>query len=203
MSDHRAVEPRSMTLQALEHAIEEAFPVLYQRLHSRFRDPQLADEVSRDCLSQAFELWRDDPTFFLSHDLTAWSSVRANWRAIDRLRVRSRRARLPDENPYEDDRPVATASGRFDPHADRVAGDRLLTWEALNRLDEIDRLVLIGHYYDGRSDQDLGTELFGETGSLTARGLRVWRIRQRAQARLRDLLLAGGVEPADYAGQAV
>ena len=202
MSDRRVVENRCMSPQAFERAIDEAFPVLYQRLNSRFHDPHLADEVSRDCLSQAFELWRDDPAYFLSHDLTAWTSVRANWRAIDRLRARSRHAPLPDENPY-DDRPVATAAPRLDRHNDPAAEDRELTWEAINRLNDLDRRVLIGHYYDGRSDQDLGTELFGKEGTVTARGLRVWRIRQRAQARLRDLLVAVGFEPADYASQAV
>ena len=100
-------------------------------------------------------------------------------------------------------RPTSAFPHRLDPHADRLTQDRLLTWEAIHRLDELDRRVLIGHYYDGRSDQELGTELFGETGSVTARGLRVWRIRQRAQARLRDLLTAVGIEPADYGGQAV
>jgi len=197
-----AVVKGGMNLESFEHAMDEAFPVLYQRLYGRFRDPQLAEEVSRDCLSQAYELWLEDPAYFETHDLTAWSSVRANWRAIDRLRQRGRFAPLPDESPY-DDRPVATASPRPDPHNDSRMQDRLLTWEVLSRLDELDRKVLIGHYYDGRSDQDLGTELFGQVGTVTARGLRVWRIRQRAQARLRDLLLAGGVEPADYAGQAL
>lgn len=202
MSDRRAVENRYMSQKAFERAIEEALPVLFQRLSSRFHDPQLADEVSQDCLSQAFELWLRDPTYFLTHDLTAWTSVRANWRAIDRLRTRSRHSPLPDENPY-DERPVATAAPRLDPYHDAQARDRLATWEAINRLDELDRRVLIGHYYDGRSDQDLGTELFGQEGTVTARGLRVWRIRQRAQARLRGLLLAGGFEPGSYASQAL
>jgi DNA-directed RNA polymerase specialized sigma24 family protein len=202
MSDRRTVDKPAMSPEAFERAIHAALPVLYQRLFGRFRDPQLADEVSRDCLSQAFELWRNDPAYFLKHDLTAWGSVRANWRAIDRLRQRARNAPLPDESPY-DERPVATACPRLDPHNDPHVLDRLATWEAINRLDELDRLVLIGHYYDGRSDQDLGAELFGEEGTRTARGLRVWRIRQRAQARLRDLLQAVGVEPGNYASQAL
>src|SRR5262245_24772167 len=171
------VENRAMSPKAFQDALTAAYPVLFQRLHSRFHDPQLADEVSRDCLSQAFEVWRDDPAYFLEHDLTTWGSVRANWRAIDRLRARSRHAPLPDENPLAaDDRPLVTA----DPHDGPRTQARLMTWEAIGRLDELERRIIIGHYYDGRSDQDLGTELFGDKGTLTARGLRVWRIRQRA-----------------------
>lgn len=193
---------RAMSREAFQSALAAAQSVLFQRLHSRYRDPQLAEEVSADCLSQAYELWHRDPAYFLEHDLTAWGSVRANWRAIDRLRARSRHAPLPDENP-PDDRPLATASRTLDPHDDPDVLARLAAWEAIARLDELDRRVLIGHYYDGRSDQDIGTELFGHVGTVTARGLRVWRIRQRAQARLRDLLAADGFAPSEYATQAV
>jgi RNA polymerase sigma factor (sigma-70 family) len=198
MIDHNIV----MSREALTQAVELAFPIIFQRLERRFRDRQLAEEVSRDCLSEAFELWQKDPAFFTHHDLTAWTSTRAGWRAIDRLRQRNRHATLPDEH-LSGDRPLATGLSRFDPDAEQRLEDRRRTWEALQLLDELDRRVLIGHYYDGRSDQDLGTELFGESGTLTARGLRVWRLRQKAQARLRDLLLAGGIDTEDYSGQAV
>jgi RNA polymerase sigma factor (sigma-70 family) len=199
MIDHNAV----MSREALTRAVEQAFPVIFQRLERRFRDPQLAEEVSRDCLSEAFERWQKDPAFFTHHDLTAWTSTRAGWRAIDRLRQRNRHATLPDEHPTDENRPLATGLSRFDPDAEQRLEERRRTWEALQLLDELDRRVLIGHYYDGRSDQDLGTELFGESGTLTARGLRVWRLRQKAQARLRDLLLAGGIDAEASSGQAV
>lgn len=196
-------ENRPLSRRALERAIEEAYPVLFHRLHRRYKDPQLAEEVSRDCLSQVYEQWLADPTYFARRDLTSWSSTRANWRAVDRLRARQRVAALPEERAQNDDRPLTTADPRHEPDAVRLREDCRTAWEAIARLDERERKVLIGHYYEGRSDQDLGAELFGASGTRTALGLRVWRLRQKAQARLRDLLLTSGVDPADYAGQAV
>jgi DNA-directed RNA polymerase specialized sigma24 family protein len=198
MSNHSAVENRTMSEEELTRAVEEAYPILFARLKCRYKDEQLADEVSRDCLSQAFEKWEQDREYFVAHDLTTWSSTRAIWRAVDRLRQRNRLAALPDE-PFTDF-PVATADLYC---TSDTIDNRHAAWEALNQLNEMERRILIGHFYDGRSDQDLGTELFGEKGTLTGRGLRVWRLRQKAQARLRDLLLSSGFDPEEYAGQAV
>jgi hypothetical protein len=67
-------------------------------------------------------------------------------------------------------------------------------------------VVLLGHHYDGLTDQELGTRLFGEGLSRQARGLRVWRLRQRAYDHLKAILLAEGFDPADAGpagGQAV
>ena len=193
----------SMTQAALEQALDEAYPVLFHRLNSRYHDPQLAEEVSWDCLTQAFEVWRDDPGYFTHHNLTAWSSRRANWRAVDRLRERGRHASLPEEQGPDADRPGATVAARTDPDAERIAGDRARTWEALEGLDEQDRYLLAEHFYARRSDQDLGAELFDDDASAQALGLRVWRLRQRALTRLEQRLLDAGIDPEDWGGQAV
>jgi DNA-directed RNA polymerase specialized sigma24 family protein len=193
-----------MNQAALVRAVNEAYPVLFHRLNSRYHDPQLAEEVSWDCLTQAFERWREDPGYFVHHDLTAWSSRRASWRAVDRLRERGRHVPLPEEQLSDDDRPAAFAeAARTNPDAERVALDRARTWEALAQLDERDRYLLSEHFYESTSDQALGAELFGDTASPQALGLRVWRLRQKALGRLEQLLLDAGVDPEDWGGQAV
>jgi DNA-directed RNA polymerase specialized sigma24 family protein len=194
----------TLSKAALERALKEAYPVLFNRLNSRYHDPQLAEEVSWDCLTQAFEVWREDPGYFAHHDLTAWSSRRANWRAVDRLRERGRHASLPEEQGSDEDRStLALGDARNDPDAERVAVDRARTWEALQGLDERDRHLLAEHFYTGRSDQSLGAEMFGDDASTQALGLRVWRLRQKALGRLEDLLIDAGIDPEDWGGQAI
>jgi DNA-directed RNA polymerase specialized sigma24 family protein len=193
----------SMTQAALVQALNEAYPVLFHRLNSRYHDPQLAEEVSWDCLTQAFEVWRADPSYFTHHNLTAWSSRRATWRAVDRLRERGRLSPLPEEHGPEDRPALAVADPRSDPEAERIALDRVRTWEALEGLDEQDRYLLAEHFYAGRSDQSLGAELFDDDASAQALGLRVWRLRQRALTRLEQRLLDAGIDPEDWGGQAV
>ncbi len=191
-----------MTRQALEQAVREAFPVLFHRLNNRYRDPQLAEEVSWDCLTQAFELWHRDPGYFSQHDLATWSSRRAGWRAVDRLRERSRHAPLPEEHPCDEDH-CFSGIACTDPDAERRAADRARTWEAIQQLDERDRHLLLASVYEGRSDQSLGAELFGETGTAQARGLRIWRLRQKVLARLEHLLVEAGIDPEDWGALAV
>ena len=76
-------------------------------------------------------------------------------------------------------------------------GTQTLVWECLQRLDADDRDLLCASYYDDLSDQAIGATYYAD-GTDTARGLRVWRRRQKAQARLRDLLLEAGHEPAPF-----
>jgi DNA-directed RNA polymerase specialized sigma24 family protein len=202
MTENRS---EAMSQATLERALNEAYPVLFHRLNSRYHDPQLAEEVSWDCLTQAFELWQVDPGYFIRHDLTAWSSRRANWRAVDRLRDRGRFTPLPEEQPLEDDRPAAvfSAATQTDPEDERLVVDRVRTWEALQALDERDRYLLTEHFYESTSDQALGAELFGDEASPQALGLRVWRLRQKALVRLQKQLLEAGIDPEDWGGQAV
>jgi RNA polymerase sigma factor (sigma-70 family) len=192
-----------MSRPKFEQSVASTFPVVFRRLASRFGDEQLAEEVSLDCLSQAFELWRLDPAYFATHDLTAWASRRATWRALDRLRERSRLRPLPQERP-DDDRAARPALPCREPAEEQALRDRELTWEALQRLGPEDRDILVAWYYDRLSDQEIGAALFGsENGTAQARGLRVWRRRQRAQGRLRDRLIAEGIDAADWGGLAV
>ena len=171
-----------------EQTLAAAYPVIYQRLAGRYRDPQLAEEVAWDSLTRAYEKLREDPHYFDERNLTEWSSQLAGWRALDRLRKRSRTPSLVGD-PFEDGHGVdrSARSGREDTQA--------LVWECLGRLDGDDRDLLCASYYDGLSDQAIGAIRYAD-GTDTARGLRVWRRRQKAQARLRDLLLEAGYEPA-------
>jgi DNA-directed RNA polymerase specialized sigma24 family protein len=182
-------------------ALQAAHPVISQRLMTRYGDAQLAEEISWDCLTHAFETWNEDPSYFENRDLTAWTSQRATWRALDRLRERTRFLPLAEEHNGEHDESVAAV--RFEaPDSFGERGrlrDRQITWECLHQLDEEDRLILLGYYYDGLTDQEIGTALYGDEGSEQARGLRVWRRRQKAHDKLRTLLVASGVDASDYA----
>jgi DNA-directed RNA polymerase specialized sigma24 family protein len=185
-----------------EESLKSTFVLVSQRLTRRYGDPQLAEEVTWDCLTRAFEVWMEDPHYFEEHDLTAWISQRATWRALDRLRERSKFAPLVEEH----------ASGEEDgesPHAplidladeEAVQGrerDRQITWESLQQLDENDRRILEGYYYDHRTDQELGAQLYDDECSDQARGLRIWRRRQKAHALLERLLVENGIDPTDY-----
>lgn len=174
--------------------LRAAYPVIYARLASRYRDPQLAEEVTWDSLTRAFEVWRENPHYFDCRSLTEWSSQLAGWRAVDRLRKRTRTVSLVGD-PYDDEQPNRTnRQVASHPHDSTVReAQRKMVWDSLQQLDAEDRDLLCASYYDGRSDQNIGAELYGE-GSDTARGLRVWRRRQKAQARLREVLIEGGFE---------
>jgi len=193
---------KAMSQAALEKALGQTFPVLYHRLNARFHDPQLAEEVSWDCLTQAFELWQQDPCYFTQHDLTTWSTRRANWRAVDRLRERGRHPPLPEERHLEEDQHRFAVTDS-DPEDERISADRIRTWEALQALDERDRHLLCEHFYEATSDQALGAELFGDAATAQALGLRVWRLRQKALGRLEEKLLEAGIDPEHWGGQAV
>ena len=61
-------------------------------------------------------------------------------------------------------------------------------WECLQRLPADERALVLDYYYEGRTDAQLGHDLYDD-GSPQARGLRARRVRLRALARLRRLLL--------------
>jgi DNA-directed RNA polymerase specialized sigma24 family protein len=197
-----------LSRSAFEESVARAFPEVLSRLAARFKDAQLAEEVSVDSLAGAFEKWREDPRYFLTHDLVGWSSRLAAWRALDRLRERTRHRPLPDERPAEGGEPgwvPSIPSENDDPKVARLL-DREIAWECIQKLDPEDRAILTGYYYDRLTDQELGAELFGGSASVQANGLKVWRRRQRACARLRVLLLASGIDPGEWSsmgGQAV
>jgi len=196
-----------LSRSVFEVSVARAFPVVLNRLSARFKDTQLAEEVSVDSLAHAFEKWREDPRYFLTHDLVGWSSRWAVWRALDRLRERTRHRPLPDERPTDGAEPgwALSIPAPHDAHADRLH-EREIAWECIQKLDPEDQAIITGYYYDRLTDQELGAELFGGSASIQANGLKVWRRRQRAHARLRVLLLASGIDPGDWSsmgGQAV
>lgn len=196
MAHHFAEPPGD---RPFERSMQEAFAVLRARLTRRYGDPQLAEEVSWDCLTQAYEVWREDPAFFANRDLTAWTGQRATWRALDRLRERGRFAPLAEEHPGEPGEGAAAPLVEPREAERRRLRDRQLTWRSLQQLGEQDREILEGYYYDGLTDQQIGARLYGGEGSEQARGLRVWRRRRKAQQRLRTLLEQNGLDAADYA----
>jgi DNA-directed RNA polymerase specialized sigma24 family protein len=63
-----------------------------------------------------------------------------------------------------------------------------VVWEGLRHLPEDGRAILQWHYFEGLSDQRIGSVLFAE-GTPQARGQRARKRRLKAEARLRRLLL--------------
>lgn len=187
-----------MTTRAFEEALLAALPVVFERLARRYGDEQLAEEVSWDCLTRAFEVWLDDPEYFTAHDLTRWTSNRANWRALDVLRKRSRHAPLGDARGEDADHIASLADPREGEAARRLESEREAVFAGVQRLEEQDRAIVEGYYYDGHTDQEIGGLLYGDEGSEQARGLRVWRRRQKAQAQLRTILVEEGIDPSDF-----
>lgn len=188
----------ALTSTEFEAALRRAYPVIFQRLASRYLDQQLAEEVAWDSLTRAFEVWRDNPHYFDDRNLTEWSSQLAGWRALDQLRKRNRHVSLLGD-PFEEDQ-THPRVGRYQVYlsrqeqAERREQLRQLVWESLQLLDAAERDLLCASYYDNQSDQEIGARLYDE-GTATARGLRVWRRRQKAQAHLRQRLRDAGYEP--------
>jgi DNA-directed RNA polymerase specialized sigma24 family protein len=191
---------QGMSRSAFEESAARAYPVVLGRVSARLHDPQLAEEVSVDSLAQAFEKWRADPAYFRTHDLAAWSSRLAAWRALDRLRERGRFRPLPDDSGRDGTDVAAAARPRRENLTAEADHDRAVVWGCIQQLPAEEQAVVTGYYFGGRTDEELGAELFGPAGSPQARGLRAWRRRHRAHARLRELLIAGGIDPADWGG---
>lgn len=187
-----------MSRDQFEAEAEAARPVVVRRVKARFKDEQLADEVTQDCLTDAARRWEVFPTYFVARSLLAWVTQRAYWRAQDRLEGRGRLAPLADEHDGDesDDRvktPEAYAV------ATPINTDREQTWQqvhdALGELDDQDRTIIVLSYFDHLTDQAIGTRLYGaDDGTPQARGLRVFRRRQKAQKLVGEILLARGFD---------
>jgi DNA-directed RNA polymerase specialized sigma24 family protein len=187
-----------------ESALAQALPVVYHRLVSRYRDQQLADEVSGDCMAAAWEKWAGEPDYFLRHDLVGWACRRAAWKAVDRLRQRARSRPLPDEGDEAAGwGGVAAVPPRHEDEARQRARDVERLLAALEQLPEPERRAVVGYHFDDRSDQDVGAGLFEDGASPQAHGLRAWRLRHKAYVRLRALLVQEGVDAGDWGGPGV
>jgi DNA-directed RNA polymerase specialized sigma24 family protein len=167
-----------------------AFRVVYGQLGCRF-DPQLAEEMIHDALSRAWWEGLTSPGAFqcFAH-FCNWVRRTAAWRAHDVLRRRVRHEPLPD------DRPGGEGRNRQLPErpGEGLRKERRQVWECLQRLPADERALVLDYYYEGHTDAQLGAGLYGD-GSPQARGLRARRVRLRALAHLRRLLLARGVGP--------
>jgi DNA-directed RNA polymerase specialized sigma24 family protein len=173
-----------------------AYRVVYGQLGFRF-DPQLAEEMIHDALSRAWWEGLSSPSCFqcFAH-FCNWVRRTAVWRAHDALRRRVRHEPLPEDRPGGEGRnqqlPEGAGEGR--------RRQRLKVWECLQRLPAGERALVLDYYYEGRTDVQLGDCLYPD-GSPQARGLRARRVRLRALANLRRLLLQQGVSPEPCAGR--
>ncbi|MGL4549596.1 MAG: RNA polymerase sigma factor [Gemmataceae bacterium] len=187
-----------MTWEQIDREMRAARPLVIQRVRTRFGDPQLSEEVAHDCLIAAWMEWRADPCYFVTHSLLAWATQRAYWRALDRLADRARFAPLADEHAADGGDGVKTPEAY--PVAREPDAEREQVWgmvhEAVAALPEADQDLVERYHWEGMTDKAIGDLLYGTSdGTAQARGLRVFRQRDRAHGRLRELLLGRGYDP--------
>lgn len=173
--------------------ISVAYPEVFHHVLSLYGDSQLADEVTGDALSRAWQQGQGRPGLFDSPaHLLNWTKQTARWEAVNQLRRRGRLRPLP-EGDGADDNPARRPLEAGGPGPREQ--ERQLVWDSLQSLPPAERAILEGHYYEGNTDVELGTRLYGDRGTAQARGLRVWRLRQRAEQHLARLLRRGGLGP--------
>ena len=191
-----------LSQSAFEASVTQAYTVVYNRVSARFGDPQLADEVSVDSLTQAFEKWRADPDYFRTHDLTAWSSRLAAWRTPGsssgahppstaarrtlpgRRRSVARRYRpRPPGQPLRRPEPGSRSCLELPPEA------------RSGRSGHPVRLLLRFPHRSGNRGGAVRSVLLDAGQRPEGAGAR-----QRRHARLRELLIDSGIDPADWSG---
>ena len=195
-----------LTDSQIEDALAAALPRVARAMEASLRDKSLADEMASDSVSAAWEQWRRNPAYFAGRDLVGWATQRARWRATDTLRRRLRSAPLAEEHSHEEsDAKAPEVPAASQP--DRAAREELhrFVYETVQMLEPEDRQLLEGMAYDNLTDQAMGNALYGpQDATQQARGLRVFRRRQRALARLGQLLREHGFDAEAWAaGQAV
>lgn len=166
---------------AFVEQMEAIRPRITERLTRRFSDAQLAEECTWEALVKAFETQQSNPDTFYAEgaSLEGWVYRRASWRIVDELRYRERFQSI--EGLKEDDWLQTTADT-----VDTSTEDTLR--DCMAALGEQERSILASYHFDGMTDQEIGTALYGEEGTAQNRGLKVWRMRQRVYGRMRKLM---------------
>ena len=188
-----------MTLERLVSEVEAARPVVVRRVVSRYRDIEMGDSIAQQCVIDAWTKWTHDPAYFLAHDLLAWTTQRAYWRVRDRLDERARFAPLAEEHAADEGEarvktPESYAVAR-EPDVEREQVWALVH-ECLAELPDADHALIDQHWFEGLTDKAIGDRLFGtDDGTAQARGLRVFRRRDKVQERLKELVRARGYDP--------
>ncbi|NBO93110.1 MAG: sigma-70 family RNA polymerase sigma factor [Planctomycetia bacterium] len=187
-----------MTLEHFLTEMETARPIVRRRVWGRYRDNQLSDEVTHDCLTDAWNRWQIEPTYFVTHNLLAWTTQRAYWRVRDRLNDRARFAPLAEEHPEDPAYAVKTHEAHAKAAEPEVERHQVwaLVHEAVTTLSEDDREIIDQHHFGQMTDKAIGDQIYGVAdSSRAARGLRVFRRRTRIEERLRECLLERGYDP--------
>jgi DNA-directed RNA polymerase specialized sigma24 family protein len=104
--------------------------------------------------------------------------------------VRSREKPFPNNN----------LDNLADPQSGRLcspwsAADQQTVWRCVQRLPLVERFLIEGRYYHNLTDRDLAKVLYRNPDPPPHLGQRVWKLRQRALAHLRQLLQRQGVGP--------
>jgi DNA-directed RNA polymerase specialized sigma24 family protein len=143
----------------------------------------LPREAVEAALSLAGEALARKPDYFDSPaHLKNFLRQRGIWKASDGARGRKRWRAAPGVD-------VAELPAR-EPREPEVCE---VVRACLRRLPEAERTALVGHYFEGATDVEVGALVFGVPDPGPAIGLRVWRLRHKALARLRRYLLEAGL----------
>jgi len=185
----------TLSIEGFVSEIQTAQPIIQQRLLRHFGDPQLAEELSWDSMTKAYQILKEQPDYFVGRNLVNWGTRDATWRALDELRYRNRFVCFASEDEEEN-----YTGGVPHPAVDDTAqvAEQLqqLVWDSLQQLPkEEHRHVLESYYFDDLTDCEIGAELYGDAISPQAGGLRAYRCRQKAQVELGKVLRQNGYDP--------
>jgi hypothetical protein len=168
-----------------------ALAALWSASGAFHRRRRLALDAIALAVAKAWETWQGNPCYFLSasHLLNCIKQT-AYWRSIDGFRKTVRCREKPFPNQKLDD--------LADPRSGRQRSfwspeDQQAVWLCVQRLCPVERLVIEGHYYHNLTDRDLAKVLYLNPAPPPCLGLRVWHLRQKALAHLRQLLQQQGV----------
>jgi DNA-directed RNA polymerase specialized sigma24 family protein len=153
-----------------------------------YRSRRLSEEAISHAAAKAFHIWTDRPDYFSSEaHLRNWLRQTAYWATVDEYR-QARRWPLPLGNGCDgpDPRSLPRPAPRW------TAEDRQIVWTCLQQLPDVERAILVGYYYEGLGDCEVAGRLFARQTASAALGLRVWRLRRKALAHLRQLLQQQG-----------
>jgi RNA polymerase sigma-70 factor (ECF subfamily) len=176
---------------AFEKLVEEAHPVIWKRVFARLGDEGLADEVATRTFSRAWENRGSyDPELA---NARTWLSTIADRLALDALDQRRRQHRrevlgLEAPRPVSGEEGEALQAPEFEDEVEAAPPEgadrpfvRALVAEALGRLSEADRRVLVLRDVEGRSYEEIAG-LLGCT--VPAVGPRLTRARERLRQAL-------------------
>lgn len=142
-----------------------------QTYHGRpLTEDAVAEARARACATAA----RGPCRFLSAEHLAHWLRLCAYRAQVDIGRKSARHRSLPDDLDLPDRGPGPAEAAARAEEAARVR-------QAMAGLSAEQRFVLVGYYWHGKTDVELGTEAYGAESSARAQGLRIHRLRHQGE----------------------